>query len=114
MPPPGEPTPPGTAPASPSASIGSIGSIGSTDAVVAQHRWRFKACYDQALAVDPEAKGTPKFTLAFDAAGNLASVTTVCSQLSKPVTECLRKAHVAMAADLDPAPNATFTVGGPC
>lgn len=106
---PGEPTPPGSVPQPPTP---------SADSVVAKNRWRFKACYDKALAEDPAAnggaEGLPKFTLKFDAAGKVESVKTVCSPLPKPLTECLRKAHLTIAAESGGTPNGTYSVGGPC
>jgi hypothetical protein len=79
---------------------------------ITQFRARAKACYQTALANDPNVAGsTPTLVLTTNASGEVVTSTVKCSGLPPALTECIRKAALGMKFD---AGAGTHTVGPDC
>ncbi len=78
------------------------------DAVIARNRWRFKACYNKQLALDPGAAGTIKVSVSTNADGEVTSATQVSSTAPAMLSACTTTAFKSMK--FDPAAAAKFTV----
>lgn len=69
--------------------------IPGADGVIATSRWRFKSCYNTALARDPRAGGTIKVAVVIDATG-ATRPTLVCSTAQPGLTACIVEAFRPM------------------
>lgn len=66
------------------------------DAVIARNRWRFKACYNKALATDPTAGGSASFTVKIAADGSVTSTASTSGLSPTSLDACARGAFGAM------------------
>lgn len=78
------------------------------DAAIARNRWRFKACYNKQLAVDPAASGTIKVSVSLNADGDVAAVAEVSSTAPAMLGSCVKTAFSSIK--FDPGPPTKFTV----
>lgn len=73
------------------AAVGAVavdGPVTEATGTVARGRFRFKACYSKALAVDPSVEGALKLTLNVSADGAVASCTVVSSSVPSGLSQC--------------------------
>ncbi|MGZ3451355.1 MAG: AgmX/PglI C-terminal domain-containing protein [Polyangiales bacterium] len=84
------------------------GNAKDADSVIARNRWRFKSCYDKALALDPNAGGTVRVTVRV---GDDGGVTSASASGDAPagLTECVRVAFTAMKFSSPDNGSAQFT-----
>jgi hypothetical protein len=70
-------------------------SVPGADAVVAKNRWRFRACANKAVALDPTAGGTVKAVAKVDAEGKVIGVTATGGSPAA-LTSCIQGAFYSM------------------
>jgi hypothetical protein len=78
------------------------------DAVIAQNRWRFKACYDRALARDPKTEGMVKVRVHVALDGDVRTE-VICSELPDSLSHCIAESFAAMTFPLPEGGPAQFT-----
>lgn len=66
------------------------------DSVIARHRWRFKACYNKALASDPTSGGSASFTVTIGADGSVTSTASTGALSPAFLDACARSSFGAM------------------
>jgi TonB family protein len=75
------------------------GGPSKADGVVARNRWRFKSCYQRALAADPKAAGEVVLWVEVDEDGTVGKVTTARATVTATLEECVAAAARAMTFD---------------
>jgi hypothetical protein len=83
--------------------------VKDVDSVVARNRWRFKACYNKALASDPNAGGTVRVTVRVGESGEVTSATG-SGDAGAALTSCIASAFNSMKFSEPEGGSATFTV----
>ena len=84
--------------------------VKDADSVIARNRWRFKACYNKALASDPSAGGTVKVTVRVGQGGEVSSASVASSDAPGGLTQCIVSAFSGMHFAEPDGGTATFTV----
>lgn len=84
--------------------------VKDADSVIARNRWRFKACYNKALASDPSAGGTVKVTVKVGEGGEVISASQASSDAPSGLTQCIVSSFNAMKFSPPDGGSATFTV----
>jgi outer membrane biosynthesis protein TonB len=84
--------------------------VKDADSVIARNRWRFKACYNKALASDPNAGGTVKVTVKVGEGGEVISASQASSDAPAGLTSCIVSSFQAMKFSPPDGGSATFTV----
>lgn len=79
------------------------------DAIVAKNKWRFRGCYTKALAVDPNAAGTVKVTVAVQAEGRVTSASATGGSPPQ-LASCIAQSFYAMTFPPPGAGSASFGV----
>ena len=72
------------------------GTVKDAGAVVSRNRWRFKACYDKALAIDPSDGGKVSVVAVVDSDGNVTSTKASSTTASPGLTSCIVSAFSSM------------------
>ncbi len=84
--------------------------VKDADSVIARNRWRFKACYNKALASDPNAGGTVKVTVKVGEGGEVVSASPASSDAGGSLTQCIVSSFMSMKFSAPDGGSATFTV----
>lgn len=84
--------------------------VKDADGVIARNRWRFKACYNKALAADPTAGGTVKVTVKVGEGGEVVSASKASSDAPGDLTQCIVSSFNSMKFSPPDGGSATFTV----
>lgn len=84
--------------------------VKDADSVIARNRWRFKACYNKALASDPTAGGTVKVTVKVGEGGEVVSASPASSDAPSGLTQCIVSSFNSMKFSAPEGGSATFTV----
>jgi hypothetical protein len=89
--------PPPVAPVSvaATATVAAGSSVPGADQVVAKNRWRFRACANKAVALDPTAGGTVKAVAKVDADGKVIGVTATGGSPAA-LTSCIQGSFYSM------------------
>ncbi len=85
------------------------GNVKDVDSVIARNRWRFKACYNKALASDPTAGGTVKVLVKVGEGGEVVSASSASSTATPDLTNCIVNSFRAMKFSAPDGGSATFT-----
>lgn len=64
--------------------------------VISRNRFRFKACFEKALAADAKAQGTVTVTVKLGPSGNVVSSVGESKQAPPAMTSCIAKAFESM------------------
>ncbi len=88
---------------------GQAGNVKDVDSVIARNRWRFKACYNKALATDPTAGGTVKVAVKIGEGGEVVSASSVSSDAPTGLTQCIVSSFQAMKFSPPEGGTAGFT-----
>ncbi|MGZ3420410.1 MAG: AgmX/PglI C-terminal domain-containing protein [Polyangiales bacterium] len=83
--------------------------VKDVDSVIARNRWRFKACLDKALAIDPTAGGTVKVSVRVGEGGEVTSASSASSDAPSGLTSCIVSAFNAMKFSPPDGGSAQFT-----
>ena len=78
------------------AATSSGGTIANASRVIAGVRGSLRSCYSAALAENPNARGSIRFTVSVGATGGVENVDAVASGLPVPLVECA-KARIRVA-----------------
>ena len=84
--------------------------VKDADSVIARNRWRFKACYNKALASDPTAGGTVKVSVRVGQGGEVSSASVASSDAPSGLTQCIVSAFSGMHFAEPDGGSASFTV----
>lgn len=84
--------------------------VKDADSVIARNRWRFKACYNKALATDASAGGTVKVTVHVGEGGEVTGANVASSDAPGGLTSCIVAAFASMKFAEPDGGSATFTV----
>jgi len=84
--------------------------VKDADSVIARNRWRFKACYNKALASDPNAGGTVKVTVRVGEGGEVISASQASSDAPAGLASCIVSSFQSMKFAAPDGGSATFTV----
>lgn len=84
--------------------------VKDADSVIARNRWRFKACYNKALATDPSAGGTVKVTVKVGEGGEVVNAGVASSDAPSALTQCIVSSFRSMKFSPPDGGSATFTV----
>jgi hypothetical protein len=66
-----------------------IGNVPDAEAVIARNKWRFAACYKQALAKNPSDGGTVRVVVTVGEAGEVSSASPASTTASAGLTSCV-------------------------
>jgi outer membrane biosynthesis protein TonB len=84
--------------------------VKGVDSVIASNRWRFKACYNKALASDPTAGGTVKVSVKIGEGGEVVSASPASSDAPGGLTQCIVSSFMSMKFSPPDGGTAQFTV----
>jgi hypothetical protein len=84
--------------------------VKDADSVIARNRWRFKACYNKALASDPSAGGTVRVTVRVGEGGEVISASQASSDAPAGLASCIVSSFQSMKFSAPDGGSATFTV----
>ncbi|MBK7399432.1 MAG: AgmX/PglI C-terminal domain-containing protein [Myxococcales bacterium] len=84
--------------------------VKDADSVIARNKWRFKACYQKALASDPNAGGTVKITVKVGEGGEVTSASIASNDASSALGACIQSSFMSMKFAEPDGGSATFTV----
>ncbi|MBI2391152.1 MAG: energy transducer TonB [Deltaproteobacteria bacterium] len=84
--------------------------VKDADSVIARNRWRFKACYNKALASDASAGGTVKVTVKVGEGGEVVNAGVASSDAPSGLTQCIVSSFRSMKFSPPDGGSATFTV----
>ncbi|MBS2019890.1 MAG: AgmX/PglI C-terminal domain-containing protein [Deltaproteobacteria bacterium] len=84
--------------------------VKDADSVIARNKWRFKACYQKALATDPNAGGTVKITVKVGEGGEVTSASIASNDTSSTLAACIQSSFMSMKFAEPDGGSATFTV----
>lgn len=90
------PASPSVTPPKGEVTVGAAKGASGVDAILAKHRWRFKACYQKQLSIDPAAAGTITTAVTFDDAGTVTSYTQTSSTAPAAVSLCIVRGFASM------------------
>jgi serine/threonine protein kinase len=89
---------------------GGASTVKDADVVIARNRWRFKACYTKALAIDPNDGGKVVVRAVVAPDGTVTSATASSTTASASLTQCIVSSFMAMKfSEPDGGGNATIT-----
>jgi hypothetical protein len=84
--------------------------IADADVTIARNRWRFKACYHKALALDPTVKGSLSVYFKVDKTGEVISASLTGSSVPAALGKCVRDGFLPIKFGPATNPDAPLTV----